>query len=187
MPRTFLAILLLTAATPALAQTPPAPPPPEGAPMPRGGAPMALGGPMRGGMLMRADANGDGAVTRAEALAAADKHFDRLDADRDGTVTPEETRAAREAMRGRGGDGPPPPPPPPLPTNGVRPAPPRSIVRTMTRDESRTHALEAFARADANGDGTVDRAELARLRPMRGPGPRGDRAPGDMPPPSPLD
>jgi hypothetical protein len=50
----------------------------------------------------------------------------------------------------------------------------------MTREESRTRALDVFTRADTNGDGTVDAAELARLRPMRGPGPRPG---GDMPPP----
>jgi hypothetical protein len=176
MRRTFLALLLLGAATPALAQMPPAPLPE--------GTPMMPGERMRAGLLMRADANGDGTVTRAEALAAADTRFDRLDTDRDGTLTPEETRAAREAMRGSGGEGPPPPPPA---TDGVRPGPPRPIARTMTREESRTRALEAFARADTNGDGTVDQAELAQLRPMRGPGARGDRPTGDVPPPPPQD
>jgi hypothetical protein len=93
MRNVILTLALAGAATPLLAQTPPAPLP---------------GGPMRGGMLMRADANNDGVVTREEMIAAANAQFDRLDADRDGKVTRDEMRAAREAMRG-GGDRPPAP------------------------------------------------------------------------------
>lgn len=44
----------------------------------------------------RADADGDGAVTRAEArqrMPRVHEHFDQIDADRDGSVTPDEIRA----------------------------------------------------------------------------------------------
>ncbi len=85
MRKVMLAVVLCGAASQAMAQTSPAPP---------------SGGGMRGGMLMRADANGDGIVSRAEAMAAAAAQFDRVDADRDGNVTRDEMRAAREAMRG---------------------------------------------------------------------------------------
>lgn len=55
---------------------------------------------MRGmGMMKRADANNDGAITQAEFTAGALARFDRMDADRNGTVTAAERKAAREAMR----------------------------------------------------------------------------------------
>lgn len=71
-----------------------------------------------GGIMMKmADANHDGAVTKAEAVAGALKHFDMTDANKDGKVTPEERKAAmakmRDHMKGMrgpmGGDMPPPP------------------------------------------------------------------------------
>jgi Ca2+-binding EF-hand superfamily protein len=53
---------------------------------------------------MRADKDGDGRVSRAEADAAAAERtgewFTRLDLDKDGYVTQEETRQARETRRG---------------------------------------------------------------------------------------
>lgn len=51
------------------------------------------------GMLRRADGNGDGRVTLAEAEAAALRHFDRMDANRDGRLTPEERREMRMRIR----------------------------------------------------------------------------------------
>ena len=71
------------------------------------------GGP--GMMLRMADANNDGAITRDEALAAALKHFDKMDANKDGQVTKAERQAAMKAMMGArmkspgGGMMPPPP------------------------------------------------------------------------------
>jgi Ca2+-binding EF-hand superfamily protein len=53
----------------------------------------------RGGMIRMADADKDGAITRAEFQAAALQRFDRLDADKDGTVSREEAKAARDAIR----------------------------------------------------------------------------------------
>jgi Ca2+-binding EF-hand superfamily protein len=53
---------------------------------------------------MRADRDGDGRVSRAEADAAAAERtgewFTKLDLDKDGYVTQEETRQARETRRG---------------------------------------------------------------------------------------
>ncbi len=59
------------------------------------------GGRKRGANLMRADANNDGKVTRAEMVSAAMARFDAADADKNGIVTPEERRAARQARRGQ--------------------------------------------------------------------------------------
>lgn len=52
-----------------------------------------------GGMMKMADTNNDGAITKAEAVAAALAHFDKADANRDGSVTPEERKAAMASMR----------------------------------------------------------------------------------------
>jgi len=53
--------------------------------------------------FMKADTDGDGRVSRAEAAAAADKHvsewFDKLDLNKDGYVTPDEIKQAHEARR----------------------------------------------------------------------------------------
>ena len=86
---------LATFAGPALAQD--APPP----------------GPRGGGMMMRADTNGDGVVTRDEALAQAGQRFDRMDSNHDGRLTGDEMEQVGRRMGAmRGGDMPPPPPPP---------------------------------------------------------------------------
>ena len=57
------------------------------------------GGPggegMRGGMMMKADANGDGVITRDEAQAGAAKAFAMMDANGDGKLTKDD----RDAMR----------------------------------------------------------------------------------------
>jgi len=53
---------------------------------------------------MRADKDGDGRVSRAEATSAGAERsaewFDKLDLNKDGYVTPEETKQARETRRG---------------------------------------------------------------------------------------
>ena len=54
----------------------------------------------RGGHLKRMDTDGDGKLSRNEALAAAAARFDAADANKDGFVTPEEMKAARHAHRG---------------------------------------------------------------------------------------
>ena len=53
-----------------------------------------------GGHFKRMDADHDGKVSRAEALAAAEAAFARADANGDGFVTTEEMRAAHKAHRG---------------------------------------------------------------------------------------
>ncbi len=52
-------------------------------------------GGMRGGPMMMADANKDGAVTKAELTAALEARFAKMDVDKDGKLT----QADRDAMR----------------------------------------------------------------------------------------
>ena len=70
------------------------------------------GGGRHGGMgggWMKADTNGDKAISQAEFTASALARFDRMDANKDGQVTAEERQAARQAMRGKRGAPPAPP------------------------------------------------------------------------------
>ena len=95
-----IAAFLATAAGLAIAQEPP-------------GGGMAAGARA----MMRADANGDGVITREEYLAQAGQRFDRMDLNHDGKIDQTEMQQVGERMRGRGGmrgggDMPPPPPPP---------------------------------------------------------------------------
>lgn len=60
--------------------------------------------------MMRADSNGDGVITLAEARAAATAMFDRADTNHDGKIDQAERDAVRDAMKAmRGGPGAPPP------------------------------------------------------------------------------
>lgn len=55
--------------------------------------------------IMRADANGDGKVTRQEMIAKAPAWFERADADKDGKVSKAEMAAFAEKLRsGKKGD-----------------------------------------------------------------------------------
>ena len=134
-----------------------------------------------------ADANKDGAVTRAEfdaAMAArmqekqtkmqerSAEMFARLDANKDGRVTRDEL----DAMRGKMGDrkkdrrdGPPPPPP-----TGAYDV---NKDGKISRDEWIGRPDPMFERADANKDGRLTREEAAAAArqgreggPRRGPG-----------------
>ena len=89
----LIGLTLAFLTTPALAQD--APPPLRG-----------------GGMMMRADANGDGTISRDEAIAQATDRFDRLDLDHDGKLTRDELGKAAYGIGGRRGDISPPPPAP---------------------------------------------------------------------------
>jgi hypothetical protein len=154
------------AGVPAIAQTTPPAATRDAPPEPRGGG-------MRGGWLMRADANGDGVVTRDEVIADADRRFTARDSDRDGKVSRDEQRAARDTRRGPpspGADGMVPPPPPPGAADAPSPSDargddhPRRAMRPQTRDQARERALRMFDRADANHDGRVDAQEIEAMR-----------------------
>ncbi|ONF97618.1 EF-hand domain-containing protein [Sphingomonas jeddahensis] len=85
-----------------------------------------------------ADTNGDGVVTRAEAIAAGDALFARLDRNNDGKISADERPGRRGANK-----------------------------TDMTREQFRESALKRFERADANKDGQIDRAERQALRSKR--------------------
>lgn len=63
--------------------------------------------PQPGGrMMMRADANGDGAISRDEFVAQATRRFERLDLNRDGRIDQAEREQIRQRMRAwRGAHG----------------------------------------------------------------------------------
>ena len=73
----------------------------EGGPMGhRMGMGMGMGMMDEGAMFERADANKDGRVSLAEALALPLARFDKADTNKDGTLSPQERMAAHEMMRG---------------------------------------------------------------------------------------
>lgn len=86
-------LLIMLGPTAGLAQTAPASPPPAAAETP---APPA--GRARGGDISR-DEYIERAVERAK--RAAEKRFDKMDANHDGILTADERRAAREERRQR--------------------------------------------------------------------------------------
>ncbi|WP_322963451.1 hypothetical protein [Sphingomonas fuzhouensis] len=134
--------LLLSAAifstTAAHAQSDAPPPPP--------------GGGMRGGLMgLQPDASGN--ITRAAALAAADRRFAAMDANHDGTVTPEEMQAYRAQQRAERAARRP---------EGARPdRPGRPAPQPITADAFRARAAAMFDRLDTNHDGKIDPAERA--------------------------
>ena len=145
----------------------------------------------------RGDANGDGVLTRDEAMAQADARFDRLDTNKDGKLTPDEMQP-RRAMGGADAAPPPPPPadgassPPPAAGPAGRGFGGRMFARLDTngdgvidREEYRALAARRFDRMDTNKDGKVDAAERQAARDAMGQM-RGMRGGGDMPPPPPA-
>ena len=85
----------------------------------------------------RADANGDGVLTRDEIrrMPRLASHFDAIDRDLDGVITGGEVRAWRESLKVRG-----------------------RTVQARGVDE-------IMKIADLNGDGEISRAEFARTMP----------------------
>jgi hypothetical protein len=85
---------------------------------------------------LRADTNGDGRVSREEAVSAGAKRsgewFDKLDADKDGFVTQEELQTARDTHR------------------------------AQWRDKMDEH----FKAVDANGDGQLSLDEVQARKPQ---------------------
>lgn len=52
-------------------------------------------------MFEKHDTNGDGVISKDEALSAAEARFDKMDTDGDGKVTQDEAKAAKEQMHAK--------------------------------------------------------------------------------------
>lgn len=156
----LIAALSVIAVAPALA--------PVGAPP----AQAQEGGGHGGGMarLKAADANHDGAITRAEMRATRATMFERMDANSDGFITQAEREAMADAAQARGkskrpegaGGG-------PGPGGGGE----RGLERADTnndgkisRDEFVNGPMPMFDRLDANKNGTIEATELESARAM---------------------
>ena len=109
-----------------------------------------------GHMLVRADTNNDGAITKAEATQMRLRMFTRMDRDLDGSISAAELEKARAriaamarmadsmlVLRSQGMD-----------TNGDG---------TLTQAEFMAHS-PMFDMADRNSDGVIDPAEIALAR-----------------------
>ena len=108
---------------------------------------LAQGGGM-GAMIMAQDANGDGAITRAEAEAARAAMFARLDANRDGSMQTSERPTGQMAQMVARADS---------NNDGV-----------ISRAEYMAQPYRLFDRLDGNNNGTLEASELAMLRAMGG-------------------
>jgi hypothetical protein len=103
--------------------------------------------PRRKGGFLRADANDDGVVTRAELGDEADGRFARIDDDRDGTASATELASRRGRGERRGAED-----------SGSRP------VAAITKGDYRDRALARFDRRDADKDGRLSGEELSPQR-----------------------
>jgi Ca2+-binding EF-hand superfamily protein len=118
----------------------------------------AQDGDHRGGRhgVFSADANSDGAVTRAEFDASRDARFTQQDANNDGQLTREEMREGwGERRRGRGHRG-----------GGMH-----HLARAdanedgnITREEFLARPTQMFDRMDADNDGVISAAERPQRR-----------------------
>ncbi len=101
-------------------------------------------GPKRGrlaGQFERADADGNGSLSRAEAekgLPRVARDFDAIDADHNGEVSPEEVRAWMKARRAE---------------------------RSSRREAARSKFDQYFRAADRDGDGALSRDEARQGMP----------------------
>jgi hypothetical protein len=103
----------------------------------------------RGGMMMRADTNGDGKISQAEFTAMMDQRFTRLDKNGDGFITADELGD----MAGRG------------PGGGVMAADTDHDGK-VSHAEYTAQATARFARFDANHDGQITPDEMSAARPQ---------------------
>ncbi|MEP7004493.1 MAG: EF-hand domain-containing protein [Sphingomonas bacterium] len=126
----------MTSAAALAGQTAPAE---QGAP----GAPAGRGG----GMMMRADTNGDGKVSQAEFTAMMDQRFTRLDKNGDGFIAADEV----SDMPNRG------------PGGGVMAADADHDGK-VSHAEFTTMATARFAKFDMNGDGQITPDEMSAPR-----------------------
>jgi Ca2+-binding EF-hand superfamily protein len=107
-------------------------------------------------MFDRMDLNDDGVLDGADREARLAARFARLDSDGDGVLTEREWMAQVERTERRGSRG-----------MAARRALDADGDRSVSREEFAAMALARFARADADGDGVVTRAERRDGRPAR--------------------
>jgi tellurite resistance protein len=100
-------------------------------------------------MFQRLDANADGQVTTAEVTAAKTEMFTQADANADGLLDADERAVMREAVRQR------------VTVDGV-PGDTDADGNLSLVEFTRVNPL--FDRADADGDGTMTRAEFDAIR-----------------------
>jgi hypothetical protein len=121
------------------------------------------------GMFGRADANGDGFVTKEEFAAGRNAMFTRLDANTDGAIDQAEIDKAREAWQQRRAEK--------AQADGTAPAdkPKREhkgfLARLDTDSDGKVTTAEfaaagdkMFAKFDANGDGKLAQDEMPKRR-----------------------
>jgi Ca2+-binding EF-hand superfamily protein len=107
----------------------------------------AVPGGRGGGMMMRADTNGDGKISRAEYTAMSEQRFARMDKNSDGAITADEVGD----MAGRG------------PGGGVMAADTDHDGK-VSHAEFTAMATARFARMDANSDGDITADEMPAPR-----------------------
>lgn len=103
----------------------------------------------------KADKNHDGKLTKDEAPAPIQQHFDELDTNKDGSLDKQELQAARAKHGGRGGPG--------------------MVARLdkngdgkVSKDEAPARMQQHFEQVDANKDGYVEQSELQAAHARRG-------------------
>jgi Ca2+-binding EF-hand superfamily protein len=118
---------------------------------------------------MRADTDGDGRVSRAEATAAGSDRsgewFDKLDLDKDGYITQEEMRQARETRRTGGRER----------TDEHFKSADTNGDGQLSLDEVQAkmpRLAERFSQVDKDGNGFLSKEELQRGPRHRGPQPQ---------------
>ena len=134
-------------------------------------------------MFKRADANGDGKISKEEAPERLKERFDRLDANTDGSVDKEEFVRAMARIANAGGQ-----------PGGAPGQPPRGefvvgamVLKALDADGNGeisaseiADAPKALAKFDKNSDGKLDKEEMLAQapRPEGRPGVPGDGRPG---------
>lgn len=120
--------------------------------------------------MVKADADRDGVITKAEMLVWSDARFAKADANNDGKLTADERKSPRATPTAA------------APGGKARAGVDADGDGAVTIEEQRAQSTKRFARIDRNADGKIDQAEL-EAGPARGGG-RRRAAPATTPAPS---
>lgn len=123
-------------------------------------AAVAFAAPASAQGMRAADANGDGAITRAEAVAAREAAFTAMDANGDGYVTAAERAAMSEGRGARRGGG--------QRMEAARAEMDADGDGRLSRAEFMNAPMPLFDRADTNGDDVLSAEELSAARQRLG-------------------